>query len=235
MSHVKIEPLRGMAIALLAIVMPLSFLLSCSGDKKDLIEIVFDPQTSYTLLKKNTDGLVSDSGITRYKITTETWIMFSKATEPYWYFPDGAYLEKFDTTFNIEASIKADTAYYYERSKIWKLDGNVDISNLKGERFQTSQLFWDSNNGTIYSDSFIRITKGESENTGYGFLSNEDMSEYKIFSAKADFPIDMKRNTTAAGDSIPADSSGIEVAPATITINEPDSTFSGNNNSTETK
>ena len=229
MSQVKINPLRGMAIVLLAIVMPLSFILSCSGGKKDLIEVDFDAQTSFTLMKKNAEGIASDSGITKYKYKTETWLIFSKAPEPYWYFPDGAYIEKFDTTLNVEASIKADTAYYYERKKIWELNGNVDFFNLKGERFQTSQLFWDENKGSFYSDSFIRITKGENVNTGIGFRANEDLSEYEVYSAKADIPVDMKRKPTE-GDSIPPYSPGIDITPEAM----PDSTFSGNNSSSGT-
>ena len=219
-----------MAIVLLTIVMPLTFLISCMREKKDLVEVVFDPQTSYTLKETNVKTLISDSGITRYKLETATWLIFGRAVEPYWHFPDGAYLEKFDTTFNVEASIEADTAYHYERRKLWELKGNVDISNLKGERFQTSQLFWDQDKKTIYSDSFIRITKGETVSTGFGFLSNEDMSEYKIFRARADIPVDAQRSTTT-GDSIPPDSLGNEIVPATISTNEPDSTFSDNNSS----
>ncbi|MDR0572923.1 MAG: LPS export ABC transporter periplasmic protein LptC [Tannerella sp.] len=211
-----------MAILLLATAMPLFFFVSCIREKKDVVEIVFDPQTSYTLKETNVESLISDSGVTRYKIITATWLMFGKASEPYWYFPDGAYLEKFDTTFNIEASIKADTAYFYERRKLWELNGHVDISNLKGERFQTSQLFWDQNKETIYSDSFIRISKGESINTGIGFRSNQDMSIYEIYNSSADIPVDMQRRAIV-GDSIPPDSlNNKENMPATIPENNRD-------------
>ena len=228
MSHVYINPLRGMAIALIAIVMPLSFLLSCTGEKKDLIEVIFDPQTTYTLKKENVKAYISDSGITRYKIETATWLIFDRAAEPYWYFPDGAYLENFDTLFNVEASIKADTAYYYEKKKLWEAIGNVDISNLNGERFQTSQIFWNQDNNTIYSDSFIRITKGESVNTGIGFISNADLSKYEIYNAKADIPFEMQRNSTV-GDTLPQDISRDEILPDTIIKNNPDSILSDNN------
>jgi len=151
--------------------------------------------------------LVSDSGITRYKVIAQTWLIFGQAKEPYWFFPDGVYLEKFDTVFNIEASVKADTAYYYERRKLWKLEGHVDISNFKGERFQTSQMFWDQNSSSIYSDMYIRITRDMDEfvNEGIGFRSNQDMSIYQIFHPTAEIPFDMKRR--ALGDEIAPDDS----------------------------
>ncbi len=218
-----------MAILLVVIAMPLSFLASCMREKKEMIEVDFDPQTSYTLKETNVNMLISDSGVTKYKAKAATWLMFGKASEPYWYFPDGVYLEKFDTMLNVEASIKADTAYYYERRKLWELNGHVDISNLKGERFQTSQLFWDNNKETIYSDSFIRISKGETVNTGIGFRSNQDMSIYEIYNSSADIPIDMQRRAIAS-DSIPSDSLHHEAKnPATIHRNNQDSVISDNN------
>lgn len=237
MSRCQISPLRGAAIVLLTIAMPLSFFGSCTREKKDLIEYAFDPQTSYTLKETNVEMFISDSGVTKYKIITDTWLMFGKASEPYQYFPDGVYLEKFDTTFNVEASIKADTAYYYERRKLWKLNGHVDISNLKGERFQTSQLFWEDNPSIdfpIYSDSAIRITKGESVNTGIGFRSNQDLSIYEIYNSSADIPVDMQRRAVG-GDSIPTDSINHEIIPDTHITNEPETVLSDKENPTDTQ
>ena len=204
-NYLFTNPLRGMAIVLLTVAMPLSFLLSCNRDKNETVEVVFNPQTSYTLKEKKVETLVSDSGITRYKIITPTWLVFGKASEPYWHFPDGLYIEKFDTMFNVEASIKADTAYYYERRKLWEAKNNVDITNLQGERFETSQIFWDEQNGAVYSDSFICITKeGKLINTGIGFRSNQDFSIWEIYNAGAEITIETKRQATDA-DTIPTD------------------------------
>lgn len=194
-----------MAIVLTAMIMPFYFFASCGGEKKELVEVTFDPETSYTLKEKNVNTLVSDSGITRYKVITDTWLIFGKASEPYWYFPDGVYLEKFDTVFNVEASIRADTARYFQRRGLWQADGNVDISNTEGVRLETSQLFWDEKKETFYSDSFVRITKGEDVNTGIGFLSNKDMTEYTIYKSTANFAVEMQRNRQGT-DSISTDS-----------------------------
>jgi LPS export ABC transporter protein LptC len=191
-------------VILLLVAIVFSCVPSCKNDRQEKIEVTFNRDSSHTLMKTNVNALVSDSGITRYKVIAQTWLVFGQAKEPYWLFPDGAYLEKFDTVFNVEASIKADTARYYERRKLWKLDGHVDISNTKGERFQTSQMFWDQNNGTIYSDSFIRITKGEFYNDGIGFHSNQDMSIYKIFHPTAEIPFETKRRALGE-EAAPAD------------------------------
>ncbi|MDR1097401.1 MAG: LPS export ABC transporter periplasmic protein LptC [Tannerella sp.] len=197
-----------MAIVLVAIVMPFYFFASCTEEKKEMVEVIFDPETSYTLKETNVETLVSDSGITRYKVITDTWLIFDKASEPYWYFPDSVYLEKFDTVFNVETSIRADTAHYYKRRNLWQLDGHVDIRNMDSVRLETSQLFLDENKKIFYSDSFVVITKGETVNTGIGFLSNEDMSEYEIFDSTADFTVETQRRGQET-DSIPTDSTDL--------------------------
>ena len=138
-------------------------------------------------------SIISDSGITRYKVITDTRIMYGKASEPYTYFPDGVYFEKFDTVFNVEASVKADTAYFYERRKIWRLVGNVDITNLEGKRFQTSELFWDQQKKIVYSDSSIRATEGDKVNRGIGFISNENFTKVTIFNPSAEIPVETQR------------------------------------------
>ena len=94
---------------------------------------------------KGVSTLISDSGIIRYRLQAEDWRVFDKKKPPYWAFEEGVYLETFDTLFQMEANIKADTAYYYEKQKLWKLMGNVVIRNLKGEKFNTELLYWDQN------------------------------------------------------------------------------------------
>jgi LPS export ABC transporter protein LptC len=211
-DSVRINPIKGIAIVLTTVVMPFYFFASCGRDKKEMIEITFDPETSYTLKESNVKTFISDSGITRYKIITDTMLVFNKASEPYWYFPDKAYLEKFDTVFNIIFSCRADTVRFFQRRRLWQADGNVEILNTDGTRLETSQLFWDENKKNFYSDSFVVITKGEDVNTGVGFLSNEDMSEYQIFNTTAIIGVETHRRTRET-DSIPADSAGNEINP----------------------
>ena len=45
--------------------------------------------------------------------------------------------------FVLEASLKADTAYNYEKKGLWKFVGNVKVESLEGKTFETSLLFYD--------------------------------------------------------------------------------------------
>lgn len=146
--------------------------------------------------------LISDSGVTRYRINTAEWLVFDRKNPSYWAFEKGIYLEKFDSLFQVEASIKADTAYYYDKQKLWKLMSNVDIKNLKGERFNTELLYWDENKQRVYSDEFIRIEQPDRIITGRGFESNQQMTVYTIHKPEGIFYVD---EASMAADSVRTD------------------------------
>ncbi len=133
--------------------------------------------------------LISDSGITRYRITAPRWEMYDKATPSHWIFPRGIYLEQFNEDLEIEASLQSDYAYYNEDEQIWRLDGNVHALNRKGEQFDTQQLFWAQKTERVYSDSAITIVRETSTITGVGFESNQEMTKYTIQKPTGFFPV----------------------------------------------
>ncbi|MDR0749842.1 MAG: LPS export ABC transporter periplasmic protein LptC [Tannerellaceae bacterium] len=188
---------NGITTVPVIVVMLLLLSASCSKEKKEVVEVVFDAENSYTMRTTEVSTLISDSGITRYRANAKEWLVFSKAVEPYWYFPEGFYLEKFDTLFRAEATVKADTAYYYQKKDLWRLTGNVEIKNLEGEYFETSELYWDGTEDRIYSDKFIRIEQKEQIITGIGFESNQNMTKYRIFNSTGIFPVNETPRDTA--------------------------------------
>ena len=185
---------------------------ACSGDNKNLAEAITERDSLPTMKTLGVTTLISDSGITRYKIITEEWEIYDKKNPPYWAFEKGVYLEKFDSLFHIDASIKADTAYYYEKKKLWELRSNVHIRNLQGDKFDTQLLFWDEAKEQIYSDKPIRIEQADKSiiNGQYGFKSNQQLTEYEIYNSGGEFivkdtpPVDSTK--VAASDSIKTDS-----------------------------
>lgn len=141
-----------------------------------------------TLLTRNVETLISDSGITRFRMKAPTWYIYEEVEAPYWRFPDGLYLEKFNPLFQKEATVTADSAHYFKNEQLWRLDGNVNISNTMGERFLTNQLYWSQRDHTVYSDSFIHIERRDRTLEGYGFNSNEQMTRYTIRQVQGIFP-----------------------------------------------
>ncbi len=178
-SDTNVRKHNNITIAL-AMVMFILLSAACSGRKKIVSEAITERDSLPVMETKGVTTLISDSGIIRYRLQAEKWEIFDKKKPPYWAFEEGIYLETFDTLFQMEANIVADTAYYFEKQKLWKLMGNVIIRNLKGEKFNTELLFWDQNTEKVYSDRFIRIEQPDRIITGRGFESNQEMTKYSI-------------------------------------------------------
>ena len=181
---------------------------ACSGKDKKLTEAIPENDTLPSMKSLGVTTLISDSGITRYKIVTEEWLIYDKKNPPYWAFEKGVYLEKFDTLFRIDASIKADTAYYHEKKKLWELKGHVQILSQRGDKFQTDLLFWDEKKEKVYSDKFIQIEQEDKVIKGYGFESNQDLTEYEIKNTTGIFTVEdtAPTVTTQPQDSLKNDS-----------------------------
>lgn len=172
--------ISSITIVLISIVM-LFFYTSCNNNNKDLVDIHYDPEITPSMNTDSVITLISDSGVTRYKLETENWQVFDKAKDPYWFFPKGIYLERFDSLYQVEAKILADSAWNYTDKRLWRLKGHVDIRNMAGEMFLSDELFWDEKAQRVYSDKYIEIKRGDTELKGYGFESNQEMTEYRIF------------------------------------------------------
>ena len=163
---------------------------ACGGEHKEVVEVTFDPETTYTMKTTGVISLISDSGVTRYRANAKEWLVYGKAKEPYWYFPEGIYVEKFDSLFQTEASIVADTAYYYDKQGLFRFIGQVEVKSLQGEHFETEELFWNQKEDKVYSDRFIRIEQKDKIITGVGFESNQNMTRYTIRESRGIFPVD---------------------------------------------
>ncbi|HHV86803.1 MAG TPA: LPS export ABC transporter periplasmic protein LptC [Petrimonas sp.] len=178
-KQLEIDMLKCMATAVFAVVVFL-FIVSCGKKDENLINMKFDPETMPSMVTDSAVQLISDSGRTRYKIVANVWEVYDKAKEPFSYFPEGFYLERFDEKFNVEATIIADTAWNYTAKKLWRIKGHVDIKNMQGHEFKSDELFWDQKTAKIYSDKYIEIKRGALELKGYGFESNQEMTDYRI-------------------------------------------------------
>ncbi len=147
---------------------------SVNTDEEDLSKIPGMVTTDVSML-------VSDSGVIRYHATTPVWYTYNlDAKKSYWYFPEGIILQQLDDEMQSAGKLQADTAYHYEREQQWHLIGNVRVSNTKGEKFNTEELYWDMKKHTVYSDSFIHIERNSDILEGFGFNSNEAFTEYEI-------------------------------------------------------
>lgn len=168
---------------------------ACGGKKKDSAGDIGNTRLYPTVATDDVSTYVSDSGYTRYHITAPRWLMYEEADTPYWDFPDGLYMERYDDAMEVDATFRADSARYWSALKLWRFDGRVNMRNAEGDRFATPQLFWDQNRSKVYSDSFMHIDRQQRVIEGYGFESNEQMTTYTILHPQMILPVDRSRKS----------------------------------------
>lgn len=169
--------------------------IGCKDEVKSVVKHSTDPETTPTVLTTEITTLVSDSGVTKYRITAQRWDIYDESKIPCWKFPEGLYLEQFDTTLNIEATFRCDSATFLKDSKLWHFMGNVRSSNVRKEKFFTNELYWNKNDKKVYSDSFIHIERPDRVLEGFGFTANERLTTYTLKRPMGIFPVEEKRET----------------------------------------
>ncbi|WP_289742853.1 LPS export ABC transporter periplasmic protein LptC [Muribaculum intestinale] len=188
---------------------------ACKDEKTEVVSLNVVGDSVPTMTTHTVTTLISDSGQIRYRVTTDNWLVYDEAQVPMWRFPDGLYLEKFDKDFGIEATVQCDSATYFSQRGLWRLDGNVNILNTVGEKFLSQQVFWDQRLNKVYSDSFIHIERADRTIEGYGFESNDKMTNYRITNPTGIFPASdfNPGKESGAADALSADSVAETKAP----------------------
>lgn len=195
----RLLPAAAAALALMA-----AAATGCREEHKDFIDGKVDFETTPTMSTRNVETLISDSGIVRYRITSPLWLMFEEAREPVWRFPSGLALERYDDFFHKNATIDCDSATYFKNQGLWRLDGHVNITNTLDEKFLTNQLYWNEKTHSVYSDSFIHIERKDRVLEGYGFTSNDRLTQYNIRQVAGIFPTEGLKNSATGADSMAA-------------------------------
>ncbi len=188
---------------------------ACCGCGEERHSYVPNAGDSPTMSTTDVSTYISDSGYVRYHIVTPLWQMFEEASDPYWRFPFGLDLEQYDLAMHPQANIRSDSATYFSRRRLWRLDGHVVMVNVDGDSFLTAQLFWDQQKRQVYSDSFIHIVRTDRIIEGYGFTSNENMTAYTVNRPTGIIPVDRdarNRETAAAAPDTAATDTTAEAA-----------------------
>lgn len=167
------------------------FFWSCTQtEPPQKIAAIVDRSKMPRLKATDITTIISDSGITRYRITTPVWDIYDRASQPYWEFPRGIQFEQFDEKLKVDANLHSNYAKFLEYDKLWELRGNVKMTNIRGQLMETNLLYWDQRTGKFYSDSAISITDAAHIIKGVGFESNQNMTNYHIKKTKGIFPVE---------------------------------------------
>lgn len=131
--------------------------------------------------------LVSDSGVIKYRIVTERWEVNTTRQPSRWEFMKGVFFEQFDEKFRVQAYVQADTAWYYDQKRLWKLRGRVKVRTIDGLIYNSDELFWDGMSHELYSYSYSYLITPERTLEGTYFRSDENMNHYIVTNSKGSF------------------------------------------------
>lgn len=195
-----------------ALIVPVVFaalaaVVSCGEEHHSYVANVTDTGKTPTMVTTDVSTFISDSGFTRYHITADIWNIYDDTVAPSWTFPTGLVLEQYDDAMQPIGRVSCDSATYLTQKRLWQLDGRVVMVNADRDSFLTPQLFWDQARQEVYSDSFIHIVRTNHIIEGYGFRSNQAMTDYTVNRPTAIIPINRDKPGTpasATNDSTPA-------------------------------
>ena len=182
--------MRKAALSMVASVVLAIAAGGCTEERKVDISKNLHPGNMPSMVTHNVNTLISDSGVTQYKIVTPVWYVYDQVDTPYWYFPKGLYLQKFDPQFRVTATVAADSARFFRVQKLWKLEGNVEMTKAPKDLFLSPMVFWDQRRQRLYSDTFIHIENSTHVLEGTGFESDERLTKYRILRPTGIFPVD---------------------------------------------
>lgn len=186
--------------------------VGCHEERK-VDKLSINPSNMPTMTTRNISTLISDSGVIQYKIVAPIWKVYDEADTPYWIFPEGLYLQKYDCDFKVAATVAADSARYFKNQRLWKLEGNVEMKKMPRDLFLSERLFWDQRKNLIYSDTFIHIETETQALEGIGFESNDKLTVYRVLKPMGIFPV--KKEDLGGGESSPSSGMpGVPVNPA---------------------
>ncbi len=172
----------------------------CREEKKVDISSQLHPDRMPTMYTRNVSTLISDSGVTQYKIVAPVWYVYDEADTPYWNFPEGLFLQKYDPKFNVIATVAADSARYFKMQRLWRLEGNVEMKKVPKDLFLSQRVFWDQKRQQIYSDTFVHIENATHVLEGTGFVSNERLTVYRVLRPQGIFPVDRDNIKGTSGE-----------------------------------
>lgn len=164
-----------------------ALMTACTEVKEHVAPAVHERDSASTMTTYGVNMLISDSGVIKYKIVTERWDVNTVRQPSRWTFEKGIFFEQFDEKFHVQAYVQADTAWYYDQKRLWKLRGRVRIRNVNGLLYESEELYWDGIAHELYSNVFSKVTTPERTMEGTYFLSDEQMRYYTINNSKGSF------------------------------------------------
>ena len=161
--------------------------VSCEEQKEHTAPAIHERDSVAMMTSYGVNTLISDSGVIKYRIVAERWEVNENVNPSRWIMNKGVFMTQFDEKFHVQSYIQADTAYHYDKQKLWELRGRVRILTKDGLKFFSEELYWDEGRHEFYSNCFSRLITPERTLQGAYFRSDEQMTNYYVSNTKGSF------------------------------------------------
>ena len=170
-------------ISYIFIIFAMVVLSACDEDKVipkknfDIINLETQPdQISY-----KTEVTFVDSNFTKAILKAERARVYQSRMETL--LDGGVYVQFFKKHSTGKVSyLTSDSARIDDRTKNMMAGGHVVvISDSTNTKLETTLLEWDNTTQKLYSTEFVKVTSPSETIQGYGFESDQSLSNYKIF------------------------------------------------------
>ncbi len=127
---------------------------------------------------ENVQILVSDSAVVKIKITGARQLQHQNGDLE---FPEGMHATIYNKFGEPITELVALSAYQNAHENVFRATGDVLVTNLKKkETLSTEELFWDPDEGQIYTEKFVTIETEDALILGEGLTAPQDFSTYDI-------------------------------------------------------
>jgi LPS export ABC transporter protein LptC len=176
----SIQPLYArLAIAVLGMVL----FTSCKNDPKE-IDALVSKQAIQEDRAEDVTIIYSEQGKSRIRMFATEFIRNEIAKPPFVDMRKGLKVEFFDDSMNVESTLTAMYARWYEGKGNVLIRDSVVVINKKGETLRTEELIWNQDVRKFYTEKFVRINTPDQVMYGDGLEANEDFSWYRIKNPK---------------------------------------------------
>jgi len=156
---------------------------SCKNKMSDIEQIV----GKNALKEDKADEVTiiySEGGKVKFKLYTRELIRNEVARPPFADLRNGLKLESFNDSLQVESTLTARYARYYERQQNVLLRDSIVVVNKKGDRLSTEELVWNQQLKKFYTEKPVSIRTATQVIYGDGLEANQDFSWYQITNIK---------------------------------------------------
>ncbi|MBI9055546.1 MAG: LPS export ABC transporter periplasmic protein LptC [Bacteroidales bacterium] len=169
------------------------FFASCGKDSIEKVNAITSEINAPNIAIINTEIIYSEQALIKVKVTSKELNRYLEIENPYTEFPQGLFVEFYDSTGVSYSYIRADYCIYDETEKTWTAKNDVESVNSDGDTLNTEFLIWNMETERVYSDQYVRITNKDGIIHGKGFEANQDFSDWKILGSSGTISVENEK------------------------------------------